>query len=298
MAKKSTAKSKPTKKPTKVNKAINVAKTTQAARVTKPAVKKSKISFSSLNKWNFAMAALHFVQGVAILLLSRSSTLPVTTDYLTLDSLASKTGQPVLVEASRHLFDINLAYLMVAFFFVSAIAHLLIATVYRPTYEANLKLGINRARWIEYSLSASIMMVAIALLSGVYDLSSLLMIFALDVVMNLCGLVMEAHNQTTKKTSWLSYVVGCIAGIVPWIVFVIYVYGARVFGDGQIPSFVYWIYLSMFIFFSSFAVNMFLQYRGVGKWKDYLYGERVYMILSLVAKSALAWQVFFGSLRP
>lgn len=244
------------------------------------------------------MAALHAVQGVAILILSRSSTLPVTTNFLTLDSLASKSGQPVLVEATRHLADVNLAHLMAAFFFVSAIAHLVIATVYRNTYEANLKQGINKARWYEYSLSASIMMVAIAMLSGVYDLSSLLMIFALDVVMNLTGLIMEVHNQTTKKTNWLSYIVGCIAGIVPWLVFVIYVYGARVYGSGQIPSFVYWIYLSMFVFFSSFAVNMFLQYRKVGKWADYLYGERVYMILSLVAKSALAWQVFFGSLRP
>lgn len=297
---KTAKKKRPTKTTTKAAKTTKVAAAKPVKRAaTKTAAKtQSKISLASLNKWNFAMAALHAVQGVAILLLSRSSTLPVTTNFLTLDSLASKTGQPVLVEATRHLADINLAYLMAAFFFISAIAHLIIATVYRNTYEANLKLGINKARWFEYSLSASIMMVAIAMLSGVYDLSSLLMIFMLDVVMNLTGLIMEVHNQTTKKINWLSYIVGCIAGIVPWIVFGIYVYGARVYGSGQIPSFVYWIYLSMFIFFSSFAVNMFLQYKKTGKWADYLYGERVYMILSLVAKSALAWQVFFGSLRP
>jgi len=41
-----------------------------------------------------------------------------------------------------------------------------------------------------------------------------------------------------------------------------------------------------------------LQYKKVGKWQDYLYGERVYIILSLVAKSLLAWQVFAGTLRP
>jgi hypothetical protein len=43
---------------------------------------------------------------------------------------------------------------------------------------------------------------------------------------------------------------------------------------------------------------MVLQYKKVWKWKDYLFGEKVYMILSLVAKSALAWQVFAGTLRP
>ncbi|NLC33494.1 MAG: hypothetical protein GX781_09405, partial [Clostridiales bacterium] len=31
---------------------------------------------------------------------------------------------------------------------------------------------------------------------------------------------------------------------------------------------------------------------------DYLYGERVYIILSLVAKSALAWLVLFGAMQP
>jgi hypothetical protein len=43
---------------------------------------------------------------------------------------------------------------------------------------------------------------------------------------------------------------------------------------------------------------MILQYKKVGPWRDYLYGERFYVILSLVAKTALAWQVFAGTLRP
>ncbi len=260
--------------------------------------KSLKAVFENLNKWNLALAALHFVQGVAVVVLSQASSLPVTTNYLTLDTLASKTDQPILVAASRHLFDINLAYLVAAFFFISAIAHLVIATTYRQAYEKNLKKGINSARWIEYGLSASVMMVAIAMLSGVYDLSSLLMIFTLTSIMNMMGLLMEIHNQTTKKTSWLSYMIGCKAGLLSWLVVAIYVLGNRTYGSGQIPDFVYWIYLSLFLFFSSFAVNMFLQYKKSGKWKDYLYGEKVYMVLSLLAKSALAWQVFFGALRP
>jgi len=43
---------------------------------------------------------------------------------------------------------------------------------------------------------------------------------------------------------------------------------------------------------------MILQYRKVGRWSDYLYGERAYIILSLVAKSLLAWQVYAGTLQP
>ena len=55
---------------------------------------------------------------------------------------------------------------------------------------------------------------------------------------------------------------------------------------------------SIFVFFNVFAINMFLQYKKIGPWKDYLFGERVYVLLSLVAKTALAWQIWSGTLRP
>lgn len=262
--------------------------------------KKSKISnvFTKLNKWNWAMAAMHALQGVAVVVLAKNTLFPVSTNYITLDSIASTEGAPVLVSATRHLFDVNLAYIVAAFFFMSAIAHLYIATVYKKKYEANLSNGINKVRWYEYGISASTMMLGIAMLSGVSDLSTLVMIFGGTLIMNLCGLVMEIHNQTTAKTSWISYVVGTVAGLGPWVVVGIYFWGANQFGEGNIPTFVYYIYASMFVFFSSFAVNMYLQYRKKGKWADYLYGEKAYMVLSLVAKSALAWQVFIGTLRP
>jgi hypothetical protein len=142
------------------------------------------------------------------------------------------------------------------------------------------------------------MMLGIAMLVGVSDLSTLLLIFGATSVMNLFGLMMEVHNQTTEKTNWLSFLIGTKSGLLPWIAVGVYMWGANQYGEGKIPTFVYYIYGSMFVFFSSFAVNMYLQYRKKGKWADYLYGERVYMVLSLVAKSLLAWQVFAGSLRP
>ena len=247
-----------------------------------------------LNRFNLIMGGLHFIQAVAVLLLSdpERGVVPVTLSFLKFDQTISK-----LLPASEQLFTINLAWLVALFFFLSSMAHLFIATVYREKYESDLMKGINKVRWFEYALSASVMMVAISLLSGIYDLSSLIMIFFLDAIMNLTGLAMEVHNQGEKKIKWLDFVIGCIAGIIPWIVFGIYVYGARQFGGGNIPTFVYWIYVSIFIFFNSFAINMFLQYKKIGAWKNYLYGERAYIILSLVAKTLLAWQVFGGTLR-
>jgi hypothetical protein len=142
------------------------------------------------------------------------------------------------------------------------------------------------------------MIVLIGMLVGMYDVPSLILLFSLNAMMNLFGLLMEVHNQTTERTNWLSYVFGTIAGIVPWITIVMYLVGAAQSVDTSPPDFVYAIIASIFVFFNVFAVNMLLQYKKVGPWKNYLFGERMYIVLSLVAKTALAWQIFAGTLAP
>lgn len=253
-----------------------------------------KNKLKKLVKFNLIMSAVHAVQGVLILAISSDFSLPVTSNYLVFNESTES-----LEQATKTLFDMPFAPLIAGFFFLSAGFHLYVATVKKKQYQDELKQGINRFRWYEYSISASIMMVAISMLAGVYELSLLLSVFFFTAIMNLLGLVMEVHNQTTKKTNWLSYILGCVAGIIPWVIVGIYFWGtASESGASAIPTFVYWIYVSIFVFFNAFAVNMVLQYKKIGKWKDYLYGEKSYIVLSLVAKTLLAWQVFGGTLQP
>jgi hypothetical protein len=250
-------------------------------------------TFKRLRLYNLLMGAFHLVQGVLILLLSNDFSLPVTTNYLKFNP-GTRTLEPLPETAA----DLTIAPLVAGFFFLSSLAHLLLTlpSVYE-WYVKNLKKGINYARWWEYSLSSSVMIVIIAMLVGVYDLSTLILMFSINAIMIMCGLIMEVHNQTTKKTNWISFIVGCFAGAMPWVVVALYLFGS-VEGEFGPPDFVYWIFFSIFLFFNSFALNMYLQYKKVGKWSDYLWGEKMYIVLSLLAKSALAWQVFAGTLRP
>ena len=245
-----------------------------------------------LRKFNLVMGGLHLAQGILILILSKVYAISISGAFLKFNEATFRLEPDIKV-----LFDLSLPMLIAIFFFLSAAAHFIIATVYNKKYNANLEKGINKARWIEYSISASIMMVSIALLVGVSDIMSLVMIFALTSIMNLMGLVMEIHNQTTKKTNWISYIIGCLAGAVPWVVIAFYFWMSADNGKAA-PTFVYWIFVSIFVFFNCFAFNMILQYKKIGNWKNYLYGELAYIVLSLVAKSLLAWQVFAGTLRP
>ncbi len=249
--------------------------------------------FVNLRKFNLAMGVLHLVQGGLMLWLSNDFRLPVETNFLTYNDI---TGEFYFV--TDVIANLPLGTMIAGFLFVSAIAHFSLASPKGyPWYVRNLQKGINYARWYEYAVSSSIMIVVIAMLCGIYELSSLLLIFSLNATMNLFGLMMELHNQTTKKTDWTSYIFGCFAGIVPWIVVGIYFFGAVMQAGEDFPEFVIFIFVSLAVFFNIFAINMVLQYRRKGKWADYLYGEKVYVILSLVAKSALAWQVFAGTLR-
>ena len=238
--------------------------------------------------FNAIMGGIHLLQVFLVLYLSNNFSLPVTISKPVYNEFTNSIS-PV----SETLFSIRVGPLVALFLFISAIAHILIATVLYYRYVENLKNHMNPYRWFEYSISASVMIVIIAMLTTIYDLGTLLALFTLTAVMNLMGFMMELHNQTTQNTDWTSYIIGCIAGLVPWIVIFIPLIAAE-----SVPDFVIYIFVSIAIFFNCFAINMYLQYKKIGKWKDYLHGERVYIILSLVAKSALAWQVFAGTLSP
>jgi hypothetical protein len=249
--------------------------------------------FTRLRIYNIFMGFLHSIQAIFIIILSNDFTLPITTSFLVYDE-----GLDKLWPFTEVLVNLPLGIMVAIFLLLSAVAHFIVATGAFSWYVNNLKKGINYARWYEYSLSASLMIVLIGMLCGIYDLGALIMAFVLTAVMNLCGLIMEVHNQVTYKTNWTSYVVGCIAGITPWVVIAVYFFGSLAQAGEGIPTFVYFILPTLFVFFFSFAVNMVLQYKKVGPWRDYLFGEKAYVFLSLVAKSALAWQVFAGTLRP
>jgi hypothetical protein len=253
---------------------------------------------ANLFRWNAILAALHLVQAAAILAISFARnpvvTSPVVSTYLRFDEATRH-----LVAAQRSIWDLPIGPAVALFFLMSATAHFCMAFPARGWYEAHLARGQNPIRWIEYSFSSSVMIVVIAALAGVQEAGALIAIFGVNAAMIMFGWSMEIANEGRQRIQWLHYVFGCIAGAVPWLViFLVLLVSATAPGAAPIPGFVIAIFVTLFISFNVFAIIMVLQYRKTGRWRDYLYGERAYMLFSLVAKSLLAWQVFFGTLRP
>jgi hypothetical protein len=244
--------------------------------------------FKRLRVYNVVMGLFHLGQGVAITALSNDFTLPVTASFMQ-GPPGTPPGTPEV------LFEVPLGLAVAAFVFMSALAHFIIAGPAYAWYVKNLKRNRNYARWIEYTFSSSLMVVLIGMLPGVFDIAAIIAIFGANASMLLFGLLME-HYEEPGAPNWMPFIFGCITGVVPWLALGVYLWSPG--SAAEPPAFVYWIFVSMFLFFNSFAINMVLQYKKIGPWKDYLFGEAAYVFLSLSAKSLLAWLVFANTLIP
>jgi hypothetical protein len=245
--------------------------------------------FARLRAYNLVAAAFHAGQAALVLLLANGFTLPVTGTYLA-GPPGSAPADPVV------LFDVPVGLGVALFLALSAVAHLVVASpVFFPRYRSGLLAGHNYFRWVEYSLSASLMIVLIAQLTGISDVAALLALFGVNAGMIFFGWLQEKYERPGGG-GWLPFAFGCVLGLVPWLAILIYVVAPGSTSGAEPPGFVYGIIVSLFVFFNVFAVNQLLQYKRVGRWADYLVGESAYITLSLTAKSALAWQVFGGTL--
>lgn len=243
-------------------------------------------SLTQLRPYNLAAAALHAGQAVAVVLFANTFSLPVRASYM--------TGPPGPGVGTRTvtLVDLRFAWAIAAFFALSALAHLVVAWPAWRSYQEQLAKYRNPYRWLEYSLSASIMIVLIAMLVGIDDVAALVGLAGANAAMIGFGWLQERYEPPGGSLGpfWL----GCLAGAVPWVAIAVYLAGPG--ADLHPPGFVFAIFASLFVAFNCFAVNQWLQYRRVGPWRDYVVGERVYVTLSLVAKSLLAWQIFAATL--
>ncbi|MDQ3656332.1 MAG: heliorhodopsin HeR [Chloroflexota bacterium] len=240
-----------------------------------------------LRMYNVVVGLIHLVQGIAMLALSTDFSLPVTRGFL--------TGPPGTAPTQESWFTVALGPAVAAFLFLAAIDHLLMAAPgVNGWYNGMVSNERNDARWIEYSISASLMIVLIAMISGVSDIAALIAIAGVNAAMIFFGLVQERFNRPSSgDVNWMPYIYGCFAGAVPWMIIALQLASSEARAPrGGPPTFVYGIVVSLFLLFNTFSVNMVLQYKRMGPWRSYLFGERAYILLSLIAKSVLAWQVF------
>ena len=170
--------------------------------------------FKRLRTFNVIAGLFLLIQAIVIIFLSNSFKVPINTYYVHFNATTQ-----LLLPVENTIYQLRVGLLVALFLLISTLDHLLMASPFlNRWYVNNLKKHVNYARWYDYALSSSVMIVAIAMLSGVYDIAALIPLFAINATMNLFGLMMELHNQKTEKTNWTAFIFGSFAGLIPWIV--------------------------------------------------------------------------------
>jgi hypothetical protein len=251
----------------------------------------SNLTIPGLRRFNLIAGLVHLLQMIAVIALSTDFSLPVNATYMA-GPPGSTFAEPV------RLFDTPLALAVALFLGLSALAHFIVASPqFFDRYGKGLEEKRNYFRWVEYAISSSVMIVLIAQITGIADVTALVAIFGVNASMILFGWLQEKYEQPGNG-GWVPFIFGCIAGIVPWLAVTIYVVAPGNPSSESAPAFVYGIILTIFLLFNSFAWVQYKQYKAQGKWSNYLHGERIYIVLSVVAKSLLAWQIFANTLIP
>jgi len=239
----------------------------------------------SLRRWNLGLSALHLAQAALVLILANGFAIAVTSSFP-----EGPPGTPVPAPAT--LFEVRIGWAVAIFLSLAALDHLLTSTVARGVYEHDLRRGINRFRWVEYSLSATLMIILISFYFGVTSINAVIAIAGANVAMILFGWLQERMNPPGRaSTTMLPFWFGALVGTAPWVAIAV-----NLIGSETVPVGVYGIFIVQAVFFFSFGLNQWLQYQEVGPWTDYAFGEKTYLVLSLGAKSLLAWQIFGVSL--
>ena len=207
------------------------------------------------------------------------------------------TTEPVSCNDDNECYGIDLGWLIISFhllsFFFQGFAALTNFTgpLLGYKYSDMVENSKNPLRFIEYSFSASIMLIAIALLNGVTDINLITSIAVLTAACQLCGLAVEYVDSKVIKrllhfTGWLQF---CWAyGIIGHAFFQSVNAAQDSSGSGP-PDFVYAIVIVLFLLYASFG---FVQLTELVTDLNPFTKEKSYVILSLTAKLFLGWMIF------
>jgi len=272
-----------------------------------PASQKPETDTRGLKWWHLAATIFMGVQSIVINASPIDTNFPSTVGF---PDFSNNQGALGTVDVRRWA-STDVQGLITSFLVLAAVDHLIctvIGFVSPDTFGWWFCIkGANPLRWFEYSVSASIMSILIASLSGVYDVHLHFMIGITTGICQLLGLVIETMPRNLlqpkaaagddgvrdpdlvanlRTVGVMIFSVATLTLVSGWCVSLCY------FSQADPPEFVYAAYIGTIIAYSTFAINMFLE-RFLGLY-DFVKAEKIYIILSFTAKTFLAWDVYGG----
>ena len=253
---------------------------------------KSKDTYQTLRAWHILAGGLFTVQIALLLAFATDFRISLDLEYLSLNMVTDQ-----LETATRTVTELPLVWLLVFLLAVGAVVNFTLASVWFERYKLTLSFRRNRFRWLNYSFARGVLLVLIATLFGVSNIALLLMIFMTALVLGMFNVFVDSHySRLSKRLRKFSYGLTWLIILTPWMILAMYAVTNWLYDSLSVPIFVYVVTASTLIYFLSYDFSFTRQRAGKGRWANYLYGEKVHLILSFVFRSAIVWQVFVGTL--
>jgi hypothetical protein len=251
-------------------------------------------TYKGLRLIHIFLAFFHFAQGALTLLLSQDLVVVLTTSFLQYNS-ATRDISPMVEEvmsAPVHLLAIGVV--LVAGTYHSVVASPLLY----KSYITKLEQRMNPYRWLEYSFTASLIVSIVGLLTGVFDIFLQISLFVLCAGMMIYAYMFEQLNvrrQYGEPVNWVPFWSGLFLGSLPWAIIFSY-YLSAVHDYQGWTSIWSSVVFSIFLTYALSMLNMFFTVKNWTFWKDYVFSEKIFLLLSVTAKTLLLWQIYFGRL--
>lgn len=229
------------------------------------------------------LGVLYIVEGVVALALRGGQDIPVQLSYAAPNTLASQTsGHTVLALASHRLFDVRLVYVVGLSLLVAGVAHLLLTSRFLDDYAADERKG----NWLLAASGISLLVVALATASGVFDIVVLTVVLLLSVAFHLFAARYPGRNQTSMDVAIATLVGGGVL-----LLLIIGVLAAALYGNG-LSAWVYGAYLAVLVAVAGWFVAA---YAGQTKRaiRDQL--KTSTMPLLWFVQSVVAWLLIVGA---
>lgn len=291
-----TKKSSTTKAKTKTTKNTSAAKTS-AKSVQAKAPGKS-VNVLKLRSLHMVSAGVFILLAILAGMFMGNDSRQLTVSYLTKDILAADPN--VLAPAIRSIYDVEIRWLLVAILVLSSILPLLYLTSWEKKYiQAVTKTRTVPWRWVDFAVTAALMVETVALLSGTHDIVVLKLIAGLIALSLGLGWIAERQNNGVAKPAWAVYTTGLVAGALPWLLIAVSAVATVVYGSAWSSWYVYALYAVTIAGSVALACIQFTNYRRrLAAWQqNYMVVERNYLAVNLLTKAAFATVLIVGLLK-
>jgi len=265
-----------------------------------------------LSTWNWSAAVTHLVVAIAVIIyyvVKKGDINFNTTLYnihITDFNVDNPNSSIVTTTPALDVTGITMKVLVIVYFIFTVLFHTLYATDFFGSgiYTRSIASMNQYWRWIEYSISSSIMTFLIAIICGVKSLDAVILLVVMNIGIMLCGQISEAviTKPNGKPIALVAVLIGWILLLAVFaILFKNFFMGlADADTNGfKVPTFVYFIIFPLFVWYALFGfVNLWWILGKEHTIQKYLKIEKAYIILSFLSKLNLGIFVAYGLTRP